>query len=83
MLIPVGGNFTIDAGDATSVCSQLKPRVVIPMHYRNERCAFPVAAVDDFLKGKRDVSRLDASEVEFKAGEMPASTRIVVLKPAL
>ncbi|MDD5590774.1 MAG: MBL fold metallo-hydrolase [Dehalococcoidales bacterium] len=83
LLIPVGGNFTIDAGDATSVCSQLKPRVVIPMHYRNERCAFPVAGVDEFLQGKTDVSRVDASEVEFKAGDLPESTRIIVLKPAL
>jgi hypothetical protein len=39
--------------------------------------------VDEFLKGKEGVSRPDASEVEFRAGELPASTRIVVLKPAL
>jgi len=83
LLIPVGGNFTIDAGAATSVCSQLKPRVVIPMHYRNQRCAFPIAGVDEFLRGKTDVSCPDASDVEFKAGKLPAITRIIVLKPAL
>ncbi|MDD4984520.1 MAG: MBL fold metallo-hydrolase [Dehalococcoidales bacterium] len=83
LLIPVGGNFTIDAGYATSVCNRLKPRVVIPMHYRNERCAFPVAGVDEFLKGKTNVSRPDASEVEFNAGDLPAITRIIVLEPAL
>jgi L-ascorbate metabolism protein UlaG (beta-lactamase superfamily) len=83
LLIPVGGYFTIDAGTATGVCNRLKPGVVIPMHYKNERCAFPVAGVDEFLKGKEDVSRPDASEAEFKAGELPASTRIIVLKPAL
>jgi len=83
LLIPVGGYFTIDAKDATGVCNRLKPRVVIPMHYKNERCTFPIAGVDEFLKGKEDVSRPDASEAEFKAGELPVSTRIVVLKPAL
>jgi len=39
--------------------------------------------VDEFIKGKEGVSRLDTSEVEFKQGELPATTKIVVLKPAL
>ncbi|MFC1939292.1 MBL fold metallo-hydrolase [Chloroflexota bacterium] len=84
LLIPVGGNYTIDAKVATEICSKLAPKVVIPMHFRNERCSgFPVAEVDDFLKGKEGVSRLNVSEVEFKPGVLPATTQIVVLKPAL
>jgi len=83
LLIPVGGYYTIDAKVATEVCNQLKPRVVIPMHYRNDRCAFPIAGVDEFLRGKEGVSRLDTSEVELKQGQLPPDTRIIVLKPAL
>ena len=83
LLIPVGGFFTIDASVATGVCSKLTPRVIIPMHYKNDRCVFPIAGVDEFLQGKAGVSRLDASEVEFKPGELPATAQIIVLKPAL
>ncbi|MFC1933350.1 MBL fold metallo-hydrolase [Chloroflexota bacterium] len=84
LLVPVGGNFTIDAKVATGVCDKLAPKVIIPMHYRNDRCSsFPVAGVDEFLEGKAGVSRPDASEVEFKQGELPATTQIIVLKPAL
>ena len=83
LLIPVGGFFTIDASVATEVCSKLTPRVIIPMHYKNDRCVFPIAGVDEFLQGKAGVSRLDASEVEFKPGELPATAQIIVLKPAL
>ncbi len=84
LLIPVGGFFTIDAKVATEVCGRLSPKVIIPMHYRNERCPnFPVAGVDDFLKGKKGVKKLDTSEAEFKQGELPATTQIIVLKPAL
>ena len=36
MMIPVGGHFTIDAAQAAEVCRLLKPRVVIPMHYRGK-----------------------------------------------
>ncbi len=83
LLIPVGGGPTIDANVATEVCSQLAPKVIIPMHYKNDRCSFPALGVGEFLQGKEGVSRLDASEVEFKQGELPVTTKTVVLKPAL
>ena len=83
LFVPVGGYFTIDAEAATSICRKLKPRVVIPMHYKNNRCSFPIASVEDFLTAKDDVHRVNTSELEFKAGEMPQSTQIIVLEPAL
>ncbi len=83
LLVPVGGFFTIDAPVASQVCSRLKPKAIIPMHFKTDRCHLPIASVDEFLKGKTDVIRPDSSEVEFKRGELPANTRITVLKPAL
>ena len=83
LLVPVGGFYTIDATVASQVCDQLKPRVIIPMHFKNSKCDFPISGVDEFLGGKKDISRLDASEVDFKSGELPANTQIIVLKPAL
>jgi L-ascorbate metabolism protein UlaG (beta-lactamase superfamily) len=84
LFIPVGGNFTIDAKAATQVCDKLTPKVIIPMHYKNERCpTFPVAGVDEFLRGKQNVSKSDASELDFTREKLPATTQIIVLKPAL
>ena len=83
LIIPVGGFYTIDAKVASQVCDQLKPGVIIPMHYKDDKCGMPIAGVDEFLRGKSDVTRLDASEFEFKSGELPPSTQIMVLKPAL
>ena len=34
-LVPVGGVYTLDATGAKSVCDALKPRCVLPMHYRH------------------------------------------------
>ena len=82
LLLPVGGYFTIDAAVASRVAEQLGPRVIIPMHFKNSKCNFPIAGVDEFLRGKTDISQPDASEVEFRAGELPSATRIIVLKPA-
>jgi L-ascorbate metabolism protein UlaG (beta-lactamase superfamily) len=83
LLIPVGGNFTIDAKAATEVAGKLSPKVIIPMHYQNDRCpTFPVAGVDGFLEGKDNVTKPGVSEMEFSTGNLPAATQIVVLKPA-
>ena len=83
LLIPVGGNYTIDAKVATEVCNQLKPRVVIPMHYKTEKGIPGISGVDGFLSGKANVSRPDSCQAEFKPGELPATGQIIVLKPAL
>jgi L-ascorbate metabolism protein UlaG (beta-lactamase superfamily) len=51
LMIPVGGNFTIDGRQARAVMAQLKPRLVIPMHYRTDRTPanLNLAPVDAFL----------------------------------
>ena len=83
LLIPVGGFYTIDAMAASQICDQLKPRVIIPMHYKTNKCGLPISGVDEFLQGKKNVSRLDASEVELKSGKLPADTQVIVLQPSL
>ncbi len=54
LLIPVGGYYTIDHKEATRVAEQIKPKVLIPMHFKTSKCTFPIAPVDDFLKGKKE-----------------------------
>ena len=83
LLIPVGGYFTIDHEQATAISQSLKPRIIIPMHYKNSKCNYPIAKVDEFLKGKNNVCRLDLNEVDYKKSELPEHSKIVVLQPAL
>jgi L-ascorbate metabolism protein UlaG (beta-lactamase superfamily) len=83
LFVPVGGFFTIDASAASQVCDQLKPKVVIPMHFKTPKCAYPIAGVEDFLKGKKNVRKVGNSEVDFERERLPAATEIVLLQPAL
>ena len=82
LFIPVGGFFTIDAAEASRVCTQLMPKVTIPMHFKTTKCAYPIGTVEDFLKGKERVKKWDTSEIEFQAGKLPAEGEIIVLPPA-
>jgi L-ascorbate metabolism protein UlaG (beta-lactamase superfamily) len=83
LLTPVGGIYTVNAKVATQIADRLKPKVIIPMHYRDGRCNFPISEVGEFLEGKENVTRRDDSEIELSRESLPASTQIIVLKSAL
>jgi L-ascorbate metabolism protein UlaG (beta-lactamase superfamily) len=83
LLIPVGGYFTIDPKEATRVAEQIKPKVLIPMHFKTEKCGFPIAPVEDFLKGKLNVKRIKTSEAPFDKATLPQQMEILVLEHAL
>jgi len=83
LLIPVGGFFTIDPKEATRVAEQIKPRVLIPMHFKTEKCGFSIAPVEDFLKGKTNIKRPKTSEVTFDKATLPKQMEVVVLEHAL
>ncbi len=82
LILPVGGHFTIGAAEATKVVEQLKPKVVIPMHYgKNGLCKVKeLAGVDDFLKGKKNVVRLTTDTVELDPQQLPKAQTVYVPK---
>jgi len=82
-LIPVGGFFTIDAAQAEKVAQQLDANIVIPMHYRTDKCGFPIAGVDEFVRDRPNVVRKGSSILEVTPEDIPAERQIVVLEPAL
>ncbi len=82
LLVPVGGFFTIDAAVATSVVETLNPRVVVPMHYKTDKCGFPIDTVEPFIKGKPNVERTGSTEFDVDKDSLPQQTKIVVLEPA-
>ena len=83
LLIPVGGFFTIDPKEATRVAEQIKPKILIPMHFKTEKCGFSIAPVEDFLKGKTSIKRPRVSETTFDKATLPQQMEIVVLEHAL
>ena len=82
LLTPIGGTFTIGPDEATVNVELLKPKIVIPMHYRNEKCGFPILPVDPFLEGKSNVRRSPSSEVVLHKQDLPEQTAYLCIPPA-
>ncbi len=83
LLLPVGGFFTIDALVATEVMNAIKPIITIPMHYKTEKCGFPIAPVEDFTKGKKNVRMLKHFDMAIEKETLPKETEIIVLEHSL
>lgn len=83
LFIPVGGFYTIDPDEAAKVVNQLRPKLTIPMHFKTEKCNFPIVPVDQFLQGKKEVKRISDSSFSFSKKELEDGMGIVVLIAAL
>ena len=50
LMIPVGGNYTIDYKEAVNVISQIEPKIIIPMHYKIKDLKVDLDGPEKFLK---------------------------------
>lgn len=64
LMIPVGGNYTINAEEAILVVEALKPKIVIPMHYKTPVIKFDIATVDEFIDKMGSVERVQTQVLE-------------------
>lgn len=76
LLAPVDGTWTLGHDDLIEVIEQIRPALVIPMHYFSGRI------LETFLAktaGRYPVHRNDQSSVVLARGELPKRTEILVL----
>ncbi len=72
VMIPVGGYYTIDAKKALDIINRINPKIVIPMHFRDDKEGFGfdvISTADEFVKesGRKLLTpgcMLDTSECE-------------------
>ncbi|MDD1741152.1 MAG: MBL fold metallo-hydrolase [Methanothrix sp.] len=77
LFLPVGGRYTIDSKGADEVMRQIHPALVVPMHYRTGKLGFELDGVDEFLKGKKEVSRNEVLHLTKK--DLAGEGRVAVL----
>lgn len=83
LLIPTGGPAaTLELDEAVALWEKLQPAVIIPMHFRNQKCSFPKYGVEDLVKLKQEAVVTGKNEAEFTAGQLPTGQNLI-LNPAL
>jgi len=87
LMIPVGGFFTLDGAQAAAIVGQLRPRVILPMHYwtaaLNPDLRAKLAPPDAFLaamRGRADVVRVSARDLKLSPQTLPKTPTIYLLR---
>jgi len=83
LMVPVGGNFTIDAKQAIKLIKSLDPAYAIPMHYKTAQHGSNVFAdvkpLESFLN-EYGLSPAPEAVLKVEKIKLPEETELVVLK---
>ncbi len=81
LMIPVGGEYTINGSEAVKIINQIEPSLVIPMHYKVQGLNIKLNPVEKFLEevgvDKQVVEELNVQKKDLIEEEM----KVVVMKP--
>ena len=78
LLIPIGGQHTINATQAAEVISQVEPHIVIPMHYSPSIGDVP-NPLDKFCREMGIEALNPQSKLSITRSALPAETQVVIL----
>jgi len=84
VLAAAGGPPTIDFPEIPALLDAIRPRIVIPMHYKTPRINLAIQPLEVFLHAlPRDpIERAGATSVEITLDSLPSKRTIVVLEHA-
>ena len=85
LLALTGGPPTIELSDLKEVIDTIRPKVVIPMHYRIPGPRFFMLPIETFTADypAEMVETVWSTEIELTKESLPDSTKIIVLQPTL
>ncbi|GIW88606.1 MAG: MBL fold metallo-hydrolase [Isosphaeraceae bacterium] len=85
VLVPAGGTPTIALAEAEALLRQLRPRVVIPVHYKVPGLSLPIRPVREFLEAVAalgwPVIEPGGPAIELTPATLPPEPTIVRLQP--
>lgn len=64
LLIPIGGNYTIDGKTAAVLAQKINSNIVIPMHYKTPALNFPLDGIETFLIHMKNAEKLSSNSIE-------------------
>jgi L-ascorbate metabolism protein UlaG (beta-lactamase superfamily) len=79
LLLPVGGNVTINASQAARLVRNIEPKIVIPMHYKTAGSLPELDPVEKFLSETGKQGLMPQPKLNVSKNSLPLTTEIVLL----
>jgi L-ascorbate metabolism protein UlaG (beta-lactamase superfamily) len=75
LLVPIGGRFTTGPAGAQEIIEQLKPKIIVPMHYFSNSFV-----LDQFIDGPYPPRFLEVNRFSVSRDTLPQIPEIIVPK---
>ena len=81
-LLPVGGTYTVNAAQAKEYVDELRPKRVIPMHFKPSDGALDIEGVEGFLRlfEEKDIVRIQEGSVALSAERVNGGFGVIYLE---
>ena len=79
LMIPVGGDSTIDGAKAAEIVPMLDARIVIPMHYKTPVAKGSLEPPDHFLKEMQASAVQSQPKLSLSYNTVPSDTQVILL----
>ncbi|HEY5641205.1 MAG TPA: MBL fold metallo-hydrolase [Dehalococcoidia bacterium] len=79
LMIPVGGDSTIDGAKAAEIVPMLDARIIIPMHYKTPVAKGKLEPADRFLKELQATAVQTQPKLSISYNTVPSDTQVVLL----
>ncbi len=80
LMIPVGGNYTIDSREAIKICEDLDPDIVIPMHYKVPGLTLDIDDESEFISSARGKGYRIMEDIELNTDEVKGRKIVVKMR---
>ena len=78
LLIPIGGNYTIDGKEAAEIAKAINSHIVLPMHYKTPLLSFQLEGLEDFLSYMKSGERIGGNKLSIE-GPLEGFNKVAIL----
>lgn len=78
LLIPIGGNYTLDGKEASQVAKLINSPLVIPMHYKTPMLSFELEGLESFLTYMKNGERVGSNKLTLE-GPLEDTNKVMIL----
>ena len=61
LLIPIGGNFTLDGFEASKLCNLVSPKYILPMHYKTYKTDLHLDDPKKFITSMKHIKKVKSN----------------------
>lgn len=81
LFVPVGGGESFSPKQATKICQQIDPQVIVPMHYAFGDSKLNLAKVDEFIKASGLAKPERVEKLRLTKKDLPSEeTKLVIIE---